>query len=489
MKNKSLICVTLLFLLGSTCFTMSKSESGLHSIGGDLKLVETWITAQQEYRNIPGIVIGLVYDQELIYSKSFGYAALEKKTPLTDHIPFRIASIPKTFTATALMQLRDAGKLRLDDPVKLYLPWFNISQRFPGEPQITIRHLLTHTSGLPREADFPYWTDHNFPTMEQIKATLSTQETIYPPATEIKYSNLGMSLAGEIVAVVSGQSYEEYIQTQILKPLGMDASSVIPDPVYQQLLVTPYSHRQAGGNHKVEDYTETKGIAAAASLASTVNDLASYVSLQFRDDDNSPSAVLKGSSLREMHRVQFLRPSWSSGWGLGWSVWQRNGKTINGHGGWVGGNRTQIMFIPAEKVGVIVLTNADDGEPSYLARYLLDFMAPVIVAAFAPPEADTEFDPAWKKYVGTYVEPGPYYTEVLIKEQGLVMSTLSFPPEDNPGSEVIELSPEGKDTFRMVGDNGNGELVTFQYDEMGNIYQVKVGSNFIYPKALYKHSK
>jgi len=486
LKNKCLICVVMVLLLSSICYAMSKAESGIQSIAGDLKLLETWVKAQQEYRNIPGISIGLVYDQELIYSKSFGYADLEKKIRLTDQDPFRMASITKTFTATALMQLRDAGKLCLDDPVKMYLPWFDISQRFPGEPQITIRHLLTHTSGLPREADFPYWTDHIFPTMEQIKETLSTQETIYPPATKIKYSNLGMSLAGEIVAVVSGETYADYVQAHILEPLGMEASSVIPDLSYQQLLVTPYSHRQPGGIHEVEAYTETKGIASAASLASTVTDLSHYVALQFRDTDNSPSAILKGSSLREMHRVQFLSSNWSSGWGLGWSVWQRNGTTINGHGGWVGGNRTQIMFIPSEKVGVIVLTNSDDGEPSFFARYILDFMAPTIVEAYAPPAAVTEFDPAWKKYVGTYVEPGPYYTEILIKDGSLVMSTLSFPPEDNPGSEVVELTPEGKDTFRMVGDNGNGELLIFQYDEMGNIYQVKVGSNFIYPKALYK---
>ena len=309
MKKQRLISALILILLSSTCFSMSKSETAIQSIGGDLKLLETWVKAQQGYRNIPGITIGLVYDQELVYSKSFGFSDLEKKTLLTVQDPFRMASITKTFTATALVQLRDAGKLRLDDPVKMYLPWFNISQRFPGEPAITIRHLLTHTSGLPREADFPYWTDHKFPTMEQIKETLSTQETIYPPSTEIKYSNLGLSLAGEIVAVVSGVTYEEYVQTHILEPLKMDASSVIPDPSYQQLLVTPYSHRQAGGDHEVEEYTDTKGIAAAASLASTVTDLASYVSLQFREDDNSSTAVLKIVAHPSEYKVFFLKES------------------------------------------------------------------------------------------------------------------------------------------------------------------------------------
>ena len=486
MKNKHLVSAILVLLIGSSCLAMSKSESGVEGIQGDIKLLETWVNAQQEYRDIPGITVGLVYDQELIYANSFGVSDIETKEPLTVDVPFRMASITKTFTATALMQLRDAGKLKLNDPVKKHLPWFNISQRFSGQPPITIWHLLTHTSGLPREADFPYWTDHKFPTMEQIKETLASQETIYPPGTQIKYSNLGMSLAGEIVAVVSGQSYEEYVHTHILEPLGMDESSVIPDDSYRQLLVTPYSHRQSDGGHKIEEYTETKGIAAAASLASTVIDLANYVSLQFQVDDNSTEAVLKGSTLNEMHRVQFVNSSWSSGWGLGWSAWPRGGKNVNGHAGWVGGNRTQIMFIPKDKVGIIVLTNSDDGEPSFLARHILDFMGPAMLEAYGPAIPSIEFDPAWKQYVGTYVEPGPYYTEVLIKDGRLVMSTLSYPPESNPGSEVIELTPEGQHTFRMSGSNGNGELVIFQFNEMGIIYQVKTGSNYIYPEALYK---
>jgi len=186
-----------------------------------------------------------------------------------------------------------------------------------------------------------------------------------------------------------------------------------------------------------------------------------------------------------MHRVQFLRPSWGSGWGLGWATWERGGKTVNGHSGWIGGNRTQIMFIPADKVGVIVLTNSDDGEPSFLARHILDYMGPEIVDAFTSEHISAKSTPHLEKYVGTYMEPGPYYTQILIKDQGLIMSTLSFPPEDNPGSEVIELQPEGKNTFRMTGDNGSGELLIFEYDDSRTILRVKVGSNFIYPEARY----
>jgi len=483
-KNTTLLLIVL--FLATLCFGMSKGDADLANIQSELKLLETWIEAQQEFRDIPGIAIGLVYDQELVYSKGFGYADLAQKKQVTTQTPFRIASMTKTFTATALMQLRDAGKLRLDDPVKDYLPWFNIKQRFEGQPPITIRQLLTHTSGLPREADFPYWTDHNFPSIDEIKATLGSQETVYPPAQEIKYSNLGMSLAGEIVAAASGMSYADYIQKNIFEPLGMSASTVTPDEDYIASLVTPYSHLQKNNQHNLEEYADTKGITPAANIASTLEDLSRYVSFQLRDEDQSSTALLKGSTLKEMHRVQFLDPDWGGAWGLGWSVWQRNGLTVNGHGGWVGGNRTQIMFVPETKVGVIVLTNSDDGEPSFFARHILDYAGPILDTHYGEETPEIAFDPDWNQYVGTYAEPGPYYTEILILNQGLIMSTLSYPPESDPDSEVTRLKPEGLHTFRMVGDNGNGELVIFQFDKNGEIYQVKVGSNFIYPKARFK---
>ncbi len=484
MKIRFLSGLLLISLLMSPGSAMSKPDIGLQTINAQLKLLETWMTAQQEYREIPGIMVGLVYDQELVYAHGFGFADLEKQRPVDENTPFRMASITKTFTATSILQLRDAGKLRLDDPVRKYLPWFNIKQRFPDQPPITIRQLLTHTSGLPREADFPYWTDHKFPTLEAIKAKLVSQETIYPPATLIKYSNLGMALAGEIVAAVSGLSYPEYIQKNIFNPLGMTSSTVKPDTDYRSRLVAPYSHRLPDHSHASGEYSDTQGLTPAANIASTLHDLAAYVSLQFRLDDNSPDAVVRGSTLQEMHRVQFLNPNWTTAWGLGWAVWQRDGKTVNGHGGWVDGNRTQIMFIPEDKVGVIVLTNSDDGEPGFLARHILDYMGPVLVETFREPEPETPYDPAWEQYVGTYVEPGPYYTEILILNRQLIRSTLSYPPEDDPDSEVIRLKPEGPHTFREMRPNGNGELLVFEYDDAGKIYRVKVGSNYIYPTSI-----
>ena len=163
-------------------------------------LLDLWIQEQRVYQQIPGLALGVIYDEEMIWSKGYGVEDLESQDPVTPATLFRLGSVTKLFTATAILQLRDQGKLGLDDPVARHLPWFELQNTFEDAPEITLRHLLTHTAGLPREAAFPYWTTHEFPTSEEINAALRTQSAIYPPDKTYKYSNLGMALLGEVVA-------------------------------------------------------------------------------------------------------------------------------------------------------------------------------------------------------------------------------------------------------------------------------------------------
>ena len=451
-------------------------------LSSNIRLLESWIEAQMAYRRLPGISIGIIHDQELIYARGFGYSDINEQIPATPETIYRIASITKTFTATALMQLRDKGKLRLDDPIQKYLSWFKIENRFRDAPKITIRHLLTHTSGLPREAAFPYWTDHNFPTQDEMIEALADQETIYPPETRYKYSNLALALAGEIVSVVSKKTYEEYVNENILTPLGMTSTMVQIADANMPGLVTPYSRLLPDGTRRVMPFTDSKALTPAANMSSSVQDLAKYIALQFRDRKAGGHQILQGSTLREMHRVHWLRPNWQSGRGLGFSVWRQDGKTIVGHGGWVAGNRTQIAFIPEDKIGVIVLTNADDGEPGFFVRRIVGLLVPIIKKVASPVPPEVEADPAWNKYVGLYTDPSWFDTEILILNNRLVMNGYNYPPEEEPIGGIVELTPEGEHTFRMTGENGNGERVVFEFDDEGTIMRVKVGENYIYPK-------
>ncbi|MGD8700599.1 MAG: serine hydrolase domain-containing protein, partial [Gemmatimonadales bacterium] len=334
------------------------------AFASNLRLYEIWVNEQMDYYHQPGVSIGLIHDQDLIWAKGFGHRDVERQTPATPATVYRIASITKTFTATAIMQLRDAGRLQLDDPVAKHLSWFRYQNRFPDAPVVTVRHLLTHTSGLPREADFPYWSDPSrFPTREEMIEALHSQESVFEPETRYKYSNLALALAGEVVAAVSGEPYAEYVQRYILDPLGMSSTYVRTEDIDRDRLATGYEVMRPDGTQPVAPETDSKGLTPAANMSSTVEDLARYISLQFRNGLAGGAQILKGSTLREMRRVHWLEPDWSSGRGLGFGLWRQGTRTLVGHGGWVGGYRTQIAFDPEAKIGVVVLTNSDERGP------------------------------------------------------------------------------------------------------------------------------
>ena len=473
-------CVLLVSLLSSITAAQSLRENP--EVASKIVLLEKWIDAQREYRGIPGLAIAVAYDQELVWSRGFGYADLKTKAFVTSRTIFRIASITKTFTSTAILLLRDRGKLQLDDPVSKYLPWFTYRNRFPEGPAVTIRHLLTHTSGLPRESSFPYWTDYKFPTREEMIDALHHQESVFEPETRLKYSNLGMSILGEVVAAAAGEPYDVFISKNILEPLQLTSTSVYPPPALLERFATGYGRRKADGSRDETTFMDAKGIVPAANISSTVEDLARFASFHMLEGKNTPGQILKGSTLREMHRAHWIQPSWRSGWGLGFSVSKDDKRVTFGHGGWVGGNRSQLTISPKEKVAVVVMVNADDGVPALFANRAMNMLAPVIAKVTAVPAPEGKPDPLWKKYMGTYIDPTGWVSEVMIMENKLVLYNYSYPPEEDPTGSLTELTPEGPHTFRMAGEDGSGELVVFELGQDGKVARVKIEENYVYPE-------
>ena len=447
-------------------------------VASNIKLLEAWIESQMAYRSVPGMSVGVVYDQTLIWARGFGYADVEKKIPATPATIYRMASVTKTFTATAIMQLRDAGKLSLDDPVVRHLPWFKVKSRFDDAPAVTIRHLLTHTSGLPREAAYPYWTDNFFPPLEQIQEALPNQEAVFAPETTWKYSNLALALAGEIVAAASGEPYDIYVRKHILEPLGMSSSTVRFPTETRQRLAVPYGRRMPDGKRSIRPDMDLKGIAPAGNLSSTVEDLARYVAFHLGDGMVAGKRLLKRSTLREMQRVHWLQPDWKSGWGIGFAISRAGDRTTVGHLGALGGYRSQISFSPEERIGVIVLINADDGNPEFYVKQIYAWLAPAIKKAATPMPGVVQPDPEWSKFVGTYRDPWGDY-EVLMLKGELVMID---PTVDDPKESLLKLIPAGKNTFKVVAETFNyaeiGEFVVFEPGPDGNAARMKVGENY-----------
>jgi D-alanyl-D-alanine carboxypeptidase len=485
MKKTLIVMVAAMILSGPLAAgtVPVKEDPGVAS---SLRLLEKWAASQVEYRDQPGVSLGIVHGRDLIWAAGFGMSDRAARTPATPKTLYRIASITKLFTSTALMQLRDAGKLSLDDPVAKFIPGFKVGDPFPDDPPVSIRHLLTHTSGLPGEAAFPYWTDHDFPTIEAVLAALPSQVKPFATETRYRYSNLGLALAGQVVAAASGEPYETYVVKHILEPLGMADTSVLSLPeARRERLAVGYGRRLPDGTRRILPFTDSKGLTAAANMSSTVEDLARFVAFQLGDGTAGGNRILRESTLREMQRVHWLFPGWKAGRGLGFSVRQMDGKTLVGHSGWVGGYQTQIGFIVEDGIGVIAMTNADDGAPNMYLEQALRVVGPAVLKAAAPEPKPSDPDPAWNAYLGLYTDPSDWDVEVMLLDGRLHLYNHDYPPEESARGALVELAPAGPKTFRMTGEDASGDLVVFETGPDGRVIRVKVGENYIYPKGRF----
>ena len=286
-----------------------------------VKIVDKWVAYKRFFKRVPGIAVGIVFKDDLVFSNGYGYKDLRAKRQTTDKTCFRIASISKTFTATAIMQLVEKEKLHLDDKVQKYLHWFK-SSKGKELDKVTIRQLLSHSSGVNRDGDTPHWEDDNFPDLENIKKQVKVGISIYSPIEKFKYSNLGFAILGEIVRVVSGKSYESYVTDQIIVPLQM--TSTHPDMVggTKDELATGYSMDIPGKEREDFPFPNTKAMASATGFISNVVDLCKYLSAHFTKSNQ----LLGDEGKREMQRVHWMRKDKDEHYGLGFEIWKNEGR-------------------------------------------------------------------------------------------------------------------------------------------------------------------
>ncbi|MEO8663564.1 MAG: serine hydrolase domain-containing protein [Bryobacteraceae bacterium] len=441
-------------------------------VKGAERMFTAWIGGQIAYRGLPGVAVGVVSGQELVWATGFGYADTGQKTPMSAQTKFRMASHSKLFTATALMQLREQGKLRLDDPVVKYLPWFAVKSAEPEDAPITIEELLTHSSGLPREAG-SHWTTHQFPTPDELKNLTPARQAAYSPETRWKYSNLAFSLAGMIVEAVSGEKWADYVGHHIFQPLGMSGSSV--DKKVDGLAVG-YGRRMPDGSRAVMPFIDARGMGAATGITSNVEDMAKFVSAQFRTGKMGGAQILSTPSLREMHRVRVLENDWTRGNAIGFAISRVNGKVYAGHGGGYPGYTTQTLIQLDSKVGVIVLTNTNDSNPGDIAQQLMNTVGEAVAKASASAAKPPAWDPSWSRFAGLYRgEFGD--SEVIELNQRLVIITPNALSLDNP----VRLEPLGNGQFRYAAAAGGGpvgETVRF-VEEGGRVVRMITGDSYV----------
>jgi len=436
-----------------------------------LALIEIWLDAQRDYEQLPGLSAVIVKDQEILWSGAFGLANMEDGVKSETSTLYSICSISKLFTSVALMKLYDEGKIRLDDQIAELLPWYNLRQRYPDSGPITIRTLMTHSSGLPREADFPYWTgpEFPFPSSEQIKSTLADQETLYPSSTYFQYSNLGLTLLGEIVEVVSGSTYDEYVTQNIIIPLGLnDTRTELPESLYGQQLSIGYSPLTREGKMEKMNTFQANGIKPAAGFSSNVLDLASFASWQFRLLDTSTVEILKPSTLKYMQNVHWTDPDWETTWGLGFAVYKgSDGTKWVGHGGYCPGYKTTLQLNPGSKLAYSVMINSSGANPTKYVSGMHAILKKVKGEWDDSPDSNKKI---LSEYVGIY---SMNYAELYVStwEGNLVLLNL---PSDSPAKSMTMYKHIEDDIFRRVREDGElGEALSFERDEAGSIYRFR----------------
>lgn len=472
------VAALLVLFVGSVPAQSTPASAPAASVANDAdvlgaeRLFSAWMEGQIAYRGLPGVAVGVIKDQELIWAKGFGFADVQAKVPMTAATKFRVASNSKLFTAIAIMQLREEGKVGLDDPVVKYLPWFKAKPAGDDDGPITIEQLLSHSSGLQREAG-DHWTSFQFPTREELQQLYAERQAAFPPAVRWKYSNLAFSVAGLVVEKVSGQPWADYVKKNIFSPLHMDNSSVdqnVPG------LAVPYGRRMPDGSREILPFVDARGMGAATGVTSNVEDLAKFISAQFRRGPRGPGQVVSSGSWREMLRVRSVEDNWTSGSGLGFDVKRVKDRTYIGHGGGYPGNTTQTLIQLDDKVGVIVLTNTSDSNPGDLANKLMETVGKAAAKAGAAKPATVAWDPTWERFAGLYRGRGGD-SQVVVLNKKLVMITPNAADLD----PSVTLEPLGDGRFRFTAPTGGGvvgEVVRF-VEEAGKPLRMFTGDSWI----------
>ena len=440
--------------------------------------VDQIVHVRMAERNLPGVALGIVGFDGLLWFRGIGRVDLDRSaTPTVDSVA-RVASVTKTFTMSAILQLRDEGRLRLDDSLTAHIPEFeNVVVQAGRVEDVTIRRLLTHHSGLVTEPPTPSWDALAFPSIEQILEHLSKTEVVIPQDSAWKYSNLAFGLLGEVVHRVSGQPYVDYVQENLLDPLGMSSTAFDLDAGLRKRFLTGYKPSRFEDRPSVAPYAHLAGLTSAGQMHSTVADLAKWVSVQFRLDGGprAGAQVLAGETLAEIQRPQYVSPDWSTGQCLGWRAVRVGDHVYHQHGGGIHGFATQVWFNVPERVGIVLFVTLWPAQvDSDIAREIMELLVainPVEARASVPPEPAPD---ALRRFLGSYrAEPG-IGVEVVYRDGAL---RLDAPAGSRYSLHApAELEPtETEDAWLVIGGRGAGERAIFRFDEDGTALNYALG--------------
>lgn len=439
-------------------------------VRGAARYADTWVSLRARTQRIPGVQLAVAVAGELLLSSAHGFARLpgtegpdDAGEELTTAHLFRIASHSKTFTATAVLQLVEAGRLRLDDTVGEHVA------ALAGSPiaDRTLAELLAHGGGIVRDShEAGFWQlAREFPDADGLIAACLDEADVLEPNERFKYSNIGYGVLGLVIEAVSGRTYADYVTENITGRLGLRSTGPELDATRSSEYAMGYTDLAACGRRVPIDPVDTRALASATGFWSTAEDLCRYAAAHVLGDDR----LLSDASKRRIHRGEWDVESPEDRYGLGFGIQVIGERRLIGHSGGFPGHITRTLVDPRDGLTVVALTNAIDGP----ARELVAGVVKLVDAALAASKEPREAAPDLASYTGRF---GAIWGVTDIVDLGGRLRLVA-PNQPDPTVAMAKLDVVDADTLKIAEAPGlasPGERVRFVRSD-GGIVKVVIG--------------
>lgn len=436
--------------------------------------LESWIGAQAAHRRVPGVQVAVRSGGELVLSAAVGVADAGTGAPLTTEHLFSVASHSKTFTATAVLQLVEAGRMRLDDPIGEHVP--ELAEARSPLARATVRELLGHQSGVTRDgghADF-WQLETPFPTRAELVAAVLDDGAVHARNEHFKYSNVGYALVGLALEAVTGTPYAEHLRTAVLEPLGLTRTGADHDPRRAGEYAAGHTALLLGEQRRlVLGHAPTGAWAPATGFWSTAEELSAFAEAAFILGDDR---LLTDDARRVMQRLESVVTAYGTEvgrYGLGVDLSTVGERQLVGHSGGWPGHITLTVADPAAGLVVSVLTNAVDGPAQELAHGLVKLVDAALTprAEVPAPPADA---PPLASFTGRFA--GLWGVLDVVELGGRLVLVRPTLPDPLHGMEELQVLDAG--TLRIAAQPGfgaAGEPVHLERDGDGRIAALRLG--------------
>ena len=472
----------------------------LSAVEKTIQELESTLVEMMNEHKLPGLAVGIVQDGKLVAEKYLGHSDLENKKSVDPQTIFRIGSISKTFTGVGIMQLWEQGKLDLDDPVNKYLKTYKVQHVDPAAPPVTIRHMLTHTSGIGEVTSLLDFLKPvaglgakpeapEIPLGEYYKGCLRPE--VYP-GEKWAYANHAYATLGQIIEDVSGLPFAEYMREHVFAPLGMTDSDFLLTETLRSRLANAYDFKK--GRFDPVEYLRIE-VPAAGSIFSNVQEMSKYVAALMNDGSNENGRIVKPETLELMFTPQLdFDERLEMNMGLYFVLTQFGQHRIAWHnGGWPG--FVSSMFVaPDDRLGVLVFTNTSSPAPDLIAMQLMrKMLGEPEPTSLVPDPQVLEAPHDWPALCGFYGPKkglltnlrlwGAYGGEVEVLSRGNHLTLRSLAGSFTKG---ITLHRAAKDTRLLYKGVAGKSVITvlFITNSEGEVTRLQIGPNVFYKRPL-----